>query len=127
MSGNDFLGAFYEKPQKPYGFSWLEGVQTGQRCTLRGLQPGQRLKIRARRAQTRTHFIRSIAPRVLISPSITLVSVLSGIRQNPSVQALFWEYQHGWATPNYRGVKRHKFDISLKHFWAVKTLMEGKF
>ena len=30
MSGNDFLGAFYEKPQKPYGFSWLEGVQTGQ-------------------------------------------------------------------------------------------------
>ena len=31
MSGNDFLGAFYEKPQKHYGFSWLEGVQTGQR------------------------------------------------------------------------------------------------
>ena len=31
MSGNDFLGAFYEKPQKPYGFSWLEGVQAGQR------------------------------------------------------------------------------------------------
>ena len=30
MSGNDFLGVFYEKPQKPYGFSWLEGVQTGQ-------------------------------------------------------------------------------------------------
>ena len=30
MSGNDFLGAFYEKPQKHYGFSWLEGVQTGQ-------------------------------------------------------------------------------------------------
>ena len=30
MSGNDFLGAFYEKPQKPCGFSWLEGVQTGQ-------------------------------------------------------------------------------------------------
>ena len=33
----------------------------------------------ASRAQTRTHFIRSIAPRVLRSPSITLVSVLSGI------------------------------------------------
>ena len=30
MSENDFLGVFYEKPQKPYGFSWLEGVQTGQ-------------------------------------------------------------------------------------------------
>ena len=30
MSGNDFLGAFYEKTQKHYGFSWLEGVQTGQ-------------------------------------------------------------------------------------------------
>ena len=30
MSGNDFLGAFYEKTQKPTGFSWLEGVQTGQ-------------------------------------------------------------------------------------------------
>ena len=24
MSGNDFLGAFNEKTQKPYGFSWLE-------------------------------------------------------------------------------------------------------
>ena len=30
MSGNDILGALYEKHQKPYGFSWLEGVQTGQ-------------------------------------------------------------------------------------------------
>ena len=26
MSGNDFLGAFYEKTQKPYGFSLLPGT-----------------------------------------------------------------------------------------------------
>ena len=26
MSGNDFLGAFYEKPQKPGGFSWFRGA-----------------------------------------------------------------------------------------------------
>ena len=26
MSGNDFLGAFYEKPQKPHGFSLLWGA-----------------------------------------------------------------------------------------------------
>ena len=60
-----------------------------------GLQAGQRLENPHRapqsRAQARTHFVRSIAPRVLRSPSITLVSVLSGIRQNPSVQALFME------------------------------------
>ena len=30
MSGNDFFGSFYEKPQKYDGFSWLEGVQGGQ-------------------------------------------------------------------------------------------------
>ena len=84
MSGNDFLGAFYEKPQKPYGFSWLEGVQTGQEsenpaASATAPSPGV------------AHFVRFIAPRVLISPPITLVSVLSGIRQNPSVQALFGE------------------------------------
>ena len=84
MSGNDFLGAFHEKHQKPYGFSWLEGVQTGQ-------EPENPAPPATTPSQTRTHFIRSIAPRVLVSPSITLVSVLSGIRQNPSVQALFGE------------------------------------
>ena len=85
MSGNDFLGAFYEKPQKPYGFSRLEGVQTGQR-----------LENPAARASDFcpgvAHFVRFIAPRVLQTPSITLVSVLSGIRQNPSVQAMFGEF-----------------------------------
>ena len=61
----------------------------------RGSKQAKSLKIQPPapppRAQTRTHFIRSIAPRVLISPPITLVSVLSGIQQNPSVQALFGE------------------------------------
>ena len=65
-------------------FHYFGGRQGGQRLE----NPAPRA---ARRAQARTHFVRSIAPRVLISPSITLVSVLSGIRQNPSVQALFGE------------------------------------
>ena len=70
-----------------------------------GRQGGQGLKIHTlppqRRAQTRTHFVRSIAPRVLISPSITLVSVLSGIRQNPSVQALFGEKENSGHNFNF--------------------------
>ena len=73
MSENDFLGVFYEKHQKHYGFSWLEGVQTGQRLenpAARATAPSPGV----------AHFVRFIAPRVLISPSITLVSVLSGIR-----------------------------------------------
>ena len=88
MSGNDFLGAFYEKPQKPCGFSWLEGVQTGQRlenpaAPATNSSPGV------------AHFIRFIAPRVLISPPITLkrafrnpseplsASTVWGINPNP--------------------------------------------
>ncbi len=74
---------------------------------FRGRQGGQSLKIHypppPRRAQTRTHFIRSIAPRVLISPPITLVSVLSGIRQNPSVQALFGELTGIGQSPQLEG------------------------
>ena len=82
MSGNDFLGVFYEKPQKHTGFSLFWKAPGSPELKIHRLpQP--------RRAQARTHFVRSIAPRVLVSPSITLVSVLSGIRQNPSVQALF--------------------------------------
>ena len=84
MSGNDFFGALYEKPQKPYGFSWLEGVQTSQESEI-PLAPA------TTPSPVAAHFVRFIAPRVLLSPSITLVSVLSGIRQNPSVQALFGE------------------------------------
>ena len=64
MSGNDFLGVFYEKPQKPYGFSWLEGVQTGQEsenplAPATNSSPGV------------AHFVRFIAPGELISPSRT--------------------------------------------------------
>ena len=76
MSGNDFLGAFYEKPQKHYGFSWFRKAPGSPDLKIHWLAP-------ARRAQTRTHFVRSIAPRVLGSPSITLVSVLSGIHYPP--------------------------------------------
>ena len=65
MSGNDFLGAHYEKPQKPYGFSRLEGSKQARDLKIQPPAP-------ANFAQTRTHFIRSIAPRVLVSPPITL-------------------------------------------------------
>ena len=84
MSGTVFFRSFYEKPQKPYGFSWLEGVQTGQRLENPAAPASPP-------SPSVAHFIRFIAPRVLVSPPITLVSVLSGIRQNPSVQALFGE------------------------------------
>ena len=84
MSGNDFLGAFYEKPQKPYGFSLLWGAPGGPELENPSPRPSPP-------SPGVAHFVRFIAPRVLISPSITLVSVLSGIRQNPSVQALFGE------------------------------------
>ena len=76
MSGNDCLGAFYETPQKPNGFSPLWGAPASPDLKIHS--PAQ-----PRRAQTRTHFIRSIAPRVLIPPPITLVSVLSGILTAP--------------------------------------------
>ena len=84
MSGNDCLGVFYEKHQKNVAFHYFEGRQREQGLKIPPPTP-------QRRAQTRTHFIRSIAPRVLIPHSITLVRVLSGIHQNPSVQALLGE------------------------------------
>ena len=89
MSGNDFLGALYEKPQKHYGFSLFRRAPSSPDLKIHSHPPQSR-------AQARTHFIRSTGPRVLRSPSITLVSVLSGIRQNPSVQALFGELGEIW-------------------------------
>ena len=86
MSGNDCLGVFYgkQKLKNRTVFHYFGGRQGAKGLKIQQPAP-------PRRAQTRTHFIRSIAPRVLVPPSITLVSVLSGIRQNPSVQALFGE------------------------------------
>ena len=84
MSGNDFLAVFYEKPQKTHGFLWFRGAPGSPDLKIQPPAPQSR-------AQARTHFVRSIAPRVLRSPSITLVSVLSGIRQDSSVQALLGE------------------------------------
>ena len=85
MSGNDFLGAFYEKPQKHYGFSWLEGVQTGQR-----------LENPAARATTPSPDENSFHS-FYCTKGADITSNHAGKRafrnpSEPSVQALFGEY-----------------------------------
>ena len=88
MSGNDFLGAFYEKPQKPYGFSWLEGVQTGQEPE----NPAASATVPSPGENSFHSFYCTKGADITSNHA----SVLSGIRQNPSAQALFGEHQLNW-------------------------------
>ena len=84
MSGNDFFGAFYEKPQKTRGFSLLWGAPG---------RPGAENPQQSASAPSpdENSFHSFYCTKGASNTLITLVSVLSGIRQNPSVQALFGE------------------------------------